>query len=127
MNKKLRIIYTAMFIGLLLTEIIIALYVKDSFIRPYGGDVLITILICSFLRIFTPKKVAALPVYVFIFATAVEVGQYFDMVKLLGLEDSAFFSTLLGRSFAFADIVCYAVGCLLFFIIEKAVINVKKT
>ena len=118
MMKKLRILYALIFFGLLLTEILIALYVNDSFIRPFFGDVLVTVLICCFCRIFIPKKAPVLPVYVFLFATAVEVSQYFDIVKLLGFENNRFLSVLMGRTFSALDILCYAVGCLLFFLLD---------
>lgn len=116
--KRIRITNAILFLLLLFTEIIIALYVRDSFIRPYFGDVLVTVLICSFVRIFIPKGIRALPAYVLIFATAVEVGQYFNIVKILGLENSRFFSILLGTSFSVIDIICYAAGCLCFFIFD---------
>ena len=113
--KKKRPVYAALFLTVLLSEILIALFVNDNFVRPYLGDMLVTVLICCFVRIFFPKGVKLLPVYVFIFASAVEVGQYFDIVKLLGLENNTFLSVLLGRTFSLADIFCYAVGCILFF------------
>lgn len=115
MRKK----YAALFAALLLIEVIIALFVHDSFVRPYGGDVLVTLLICAFCRIFLPNGVRFLPMFVFIFALAVEIGQYFDFVALLGLEGSAFFRILLGSTFSAADIVCYAVGCIIFVPIER--------
>ena len=121
MLRKPRILYLLMFLGLLLTEVLIALYINDNFIRPYFGDVLVTILLCCFCRIWIPHKVPALPVYVFLFATAVEVSQYFDLVKLLGFENNRFLSVLMGRTFGFLDIVCYAVGCLLFFALDFVV------
>ena len=113
--KKKRLIYAALFLSVLLAEILIALFVKDAFVRPYVGDMLVTVLICCFLRIFFPTGVKLLPVYVFLFAAAVEFGQYLDMVKLLGLEGNRFISVLLGRTFSFPDILCYAVGCFAFF------------
>ena len=113
--KKKRLIYALLFLSVLLAEILIALFVKDAFVRPYVGDMLVTVLICCFLRIFFPTGVKLLPVYVFLFAAAVEFGQYLDMVKLLGLEGNRFISVLLGRTFSFPDILCYAVGCILFF------------
>lgn len=121
MLRKPRILYLLMFLGLLLTEVLIALYINDNFIRPYFGDVLVTILLCCFCRIWIPHKVPALPVYVFLFATAVEVSQYFDLVKLLGFENNRFLSVLMGRTFGFLDIVCYAVGCVLFFALDFVV------
>ena len=117
--KRLRLIYGCLFCGILLTEILIALFVKDDFVRPYVGDVLVTVLICAFCRIFIPQKVVALPILVLLFAVAVEIGQYFDIVKLLNLENNRLLSTLIGRTFSTADILCYAIGCLLFFVIDR--------
>lgn len=118
MKTKLRIIYTVIFLAVLLIEICIALFIHDDFIRPYIGDVLVTVLICAFLRIFIPEGVKLLPAYVFIFAAAVEIAQYFDIVKLLGLEGNAFLSTIIGRTFSLHDILCYGAGCILFFAVE---------
>ncbi|MBQ2916226.1 MAG: DUF2809 domain-containing protein [Clostridia bacterium] len=116
--KKLKFIYLVLFAVLLLTEICIALFIRDNFIRPYVGDILVTVLLCSFVRIFIPNGLKLLPVYVFIFAAAVETAQYFDIVKILGLENNKFLSVLIGRTFSLHDILCYAIGCVLFFIAD---------
>ena len=120
---RLSLIYAILFLSLLITEVIIALFVRDAFIRPYGGDVLVTLLICSFISTFFPKRIKLLPVWVFIFALCVEVLQYFDFVTRLGLSDSRFFSILLGSVFSFADILCYGAGCILFFLIDRYLIK----
>lgn len=116
---KPRIKYLLAFIAIFILEVFIALFVRDRFIRPYGGDILVTVLICCFVRIFFPTGVRLLPVWVFLFAAAVEIGQYFDFVSLLGLGSIPFFRILLGSTFSFADILCYGAGCLLFSIAEK--------
>lgn len=126
MTKK-RLTYASLFLILLLTEILIGLYVHDNFIRPYIGDVLVTILICCLCRMVTPKGVPALPVYVFIFATLVEFAQYFQIVKLLGLENNRLLSTIIGTSFSFFDLICYGVGCLIFWSIERFLKRRKET
>ena len=59
-----------------------------------------------------------MPMLVFIFSALVEIGQYFDFVKLLGLDDNQFISTLLGRTFSVVDLICYGVGCILFAIVD---------
>ena len=123
--KKTRTVYALFFFILLITEICIALFVHDNFIRPYIGDALVTVLICCFLRVFIPKGVKVLPVFVFLFASLVETAQYFDIVRLLGLESNAFISTVIGRTFSFTDIICYGVGCITFYLAEK-IINKKK-
>ncbi len=122
-KSKMRLRYALCFILILITEIIIALFVQDSFIRPYGGDILVTILICCFARIFFHEKIKFLPLWVFIFALAVEIGQYFDLVSLIGVGDIEFFQILIGTSFSFMDIICYGVGCIIFFVCEKILKN----
>ena len=117
-KSRLRLIYGVLFFVILTIEILIALFVRDNFVRPYIGDVLVTVLICSFARFFIPEKIKILPLLVFIFSALVEIGQYFDFVKLLGLDDNVFISTLLGRTFSLADLICYGVGCLLFAIFD---------
>ena len=117
--KKERLFYALLFGGVFVVEVLIALFVRDNFIRPYVGDMLVAVLLCALLRIFFPEKLPLLPLYVFLFAAAVEVAQFFDIVKLLGLENISFLSIIIGRTFSFADIICYAVGCALFFIAER--------
>lgn len=110
--KNKRLLYGLIFCALLLAEVCIALFVHDAFIRPYVGDMLVTLLLCCLCRTVVPEGVRPLPLFVFILAACVEVGQYFDLVALLGLADNRLLSTLLGRTFSWPDLLCYAVGCL---------------
>ncbi|MDR3056994.1 MAG: DUF2809 domain-containing protein, partial [Prevotella sp.] len=50
-----------------LIEVLIALFVDDSFIRPYGGDILVVILIYYFLKSFIETKTIYLVVAVLLF------------------------------------------------------------
>lgn len=118
-KAKLSLKYAFITLVLLVVEVLIALFVHDKFIRPYVGDVLVTILICCFLRIFICQGVRLLPLYVFVFAAGVEVLQYFRIVELLGLSDNRFFSILIGSVFDVRDIVCYGVGCVAVFVVER--------
>ena len=99
MNKK-RLSYFLIFCSLMAVEVCIALFVHDSFIRPYVGDMLVTLLLCCMARVLIPDRVRLLPLYVFLFAACVEIGQYFDVVALLGLEDNRIISIALGRTFS---------------------------
>ena len=116
---KLRLIYGVLFIVILGIEILIALFVRDAFIRPYGGDILVTLLLCCMVRSIVPEKIQWLPLLVFLLA--VEVGQYFDFATLLGLSKNPVLKIALGSSFSVADILCYALGCLGFCLLEKVV------
>ena len=124
--KKQRITYAMIFIVLLLIEIGIGLFVHDDFVRPYVGDVLVTVLLCCLCRVVIPKGMPLLPAYVFFFAVFVELTQYFDLVGLLGLENNALIFTVVGRTFSAMDLLCYGVGCLGFWIAEKICISVGK-
>ena len=126
MYRRLRRAYTVLFLLLLIAEVLIALYVHDAFIRPYFGDVLVTVLLCALCRIFAPKGLRLLPFYVFLFAVAVEVSQYIHLVELLGLGDNRFFATLMGNSFSWYDIICYATGCVVFAAMEPIVKKICK-
>ncbi len=110
---KKRFTYTIITIILLTIEVLIALFVHDNFIRPYIGDVLVVIVIYTFIRIFVPERVRMLPSYILCFAVLVELLQYFRIVEVLGLQDNRFFSVLIGSVFDMKDIICYAVGCIL--------------
>ncbi len=121
--KKKRIAYAFASLIQLVLIVLIALFVRDRFIRPYGGDILITALICSLIRIIFPsegrlKSDMILPVCVFLFAAAVEIGQYFGLVSLLGLDGIPLFRIALGTVFSPADLVCYAAGCVVFTLCE---------
>ena len=123
-KSKIRLAYAAATLLLLITEVLIALYVRDNFIRPYMGDVLAVVVIYTFIRIFIPEKCRILPLFVFIFAACVEILQYFDFVSILGVENNTFLRILLGSVFDFKDIICYAVGCTILGIYE--IIRLKK-
>lgn len=123
--KTKRLIYATIFCALMIMEICIALFVHDAFVRPYVGDMLVTLLLCCLCRLIVPDKVRMLPVYVFVFAACVEIGQYFDLVALLGLADNRIISIALGRTFSWMDLVCYAVGCAAAFGLDQTII--KKT
>ena len=85
-----RIGYAIATVILLLTEVLIALYVHDAFVRPYIGDVLVVIVIYTFIRIFVPERCKLLPLYVFIFAALVEALQMFHIVEALGWQKNRF-------------------------------------
>ena len=118
---KKRVSYIVLTIILLAVEVMIALFVHDRIVRPYIGDMLVVVVIYTFIRVWIPDSVRLLPLYVFLFATGVEILQYFNLVELLGVSDNRFLCILLGTSFDWKDILCYAVGCVLVWAIERKI------
>lgn len=95
---------------LFITEVLIAIFAHDQFIRPYFGDYLVVILIYCFLRSFinaSPWKVA---LFTLIFSYIIETLQYFNFVNLVGLQHSRLANIIIGNSFAWTDILMYTLG-----------------
>ena len=118
MRIKLNIKYLCVFIAVFIIEAIIAVFIHDNFIRPYLGDVLVVVLIYCFIKAFVRNETKLLPLYIFIFAVLVEVGQYFNLVTLLGLSEYKLARIIIGSTFDMKDIACYLVGCVGLFLYE---------
>ena len=110
-NKRTAYLLATVLIFLL--ELFFALFVRDAFIRPYVGDMLVVVLVYTCVRVLFPEKPRLLPLYVFLFAAGVEALQGMRIVELLGLQNNRFFSVLIGTTFDWKDIVCYGVGCVM--------------
>lgn len=111
--------YFMLTIVLFVVEVIIAVYMHDAVIRPYFGDVLVVILIYTFIKSFIEVGYGRLAVAVLLFAYAIEILQYFNLVKLLGLEQYALARIVLGTSFQWMDFVAYTIGILIVVAIER--------
>jgi hypothetical protein len=108
-------------------ELYIGFYVKDNFIRPYGGDFLVVILIYFFLRTFWNTKLQVIAWSVLIFAYAVEIAQYFNVVGLLGLSGNRSAEIIIGTSFSWEDMLAYTLGvALVYFLDKKAVFGQER-
>ncbi len=119
LGNKRRWLYLAIFVLLFLTEVFIALFVKDAIIRPYVGDILVVPVVYTFVRIIVPERLKWLWIYVVLFAVAVEISQYFQLAKLLGLENNRLARLLMGSVFDWKDIMCYIIGGVLIIVTEK--------
>ena len=108
---KKRIVYGILTFLLLFIEVLIALFVHDCIIRPYVGDILVVILLYTFVRIWIPEKIRLLPLYIFLFASCVELLQMIHIVEILGVENNTFLRVLMGSVFDVQDILCYGIGC----------------
>jgi len=112
-NLKFLLIFLAIFV----VEILIAKYLHDAYIRPFGGDVLVVVLIYAFLRIFLETNYKKLALSVLIFSFIIEFLQAVNYVNWFGLQGNKFWSIVLGTYFTVYDLLAYFVGyliCLLF-------------
>ena len=103
--------YIIIFIAIFAVEICIALFVHDDFVRPYIGDVIVMWAVYCLAQIILGGRFGSYKVAVgsLIFAFFVELLQKFRIVDVLGIK-SPVLRTIIGTSFAPADLVCYLAG-----------------
>ena len=100
-------------------EIGIALYINDTFIRPYLGDVLVVILLYCFVKTFFKVPVITTALLVLLFSFIVELLQFLNIVKIIGLEHYKIARIVIGTSFSWADLVCYTAGIGIVLLVEN--------
>lgn len=99
-------------------EVLIALYVKDNFVRPYVGDYLVVMLIYCAVRTFIKANPVKVAVGVLLFAYLIETLQYFRIVDRLGLAGNTLAKTVIGYGFEWADMLAYTLGVLTILLAE---------
>lgn len=91
-------------------EVFIAIFIRDRFIRPFVGDILVVILIYCLVKSFVKMAANRVAVSVLLFAVTIEILQYFQLVDRLGLSDNRIAQIVIGATFDWMDLVAYATG-----------------
>ena len=117
-SASTRLAFLAAAVLILAAEIYIAICVKGGFVRHYAGDVLAVILLYALARAIVSEPPLNFPLKIFAFAAALELAQYFGAVQILGIENKIL-KIMIGGTFDFADLLCYAAGCVLAGAYEK--------
>lgn len=103
---------------LLAVEVMIALFVTDTLVRGYVGDVLAVMLVYAMLRAVTPLGAIAAAAISLVIALAIEIAQALNLLGALGLSDNTFARVVLGGSFDWLDIAAYVAGALIVLAVE---------
>ena len=117
-STRTRLAFLAAAILILAAEIYIAICVKGGFVRHYAGDVLAVVLLYALARAIFSAPPSNLALKIFAFAAALELAQYLGAVQILGIENKIL-KIMIGGTFDFTDLLCYAVGCVLAGAYEK--------
>ena len=117
-SARTRLAFLAAAVLILAAEIYIAICVKGGFMRHYAGDVLAVILLYALARATFGAPPSNLPLKIFAFAAALELAQYLGAVQILGIENKIL-KVMIGGTLDFADLLCYAAGCVLAGVCEK--------
>lgn len=95
-----------------IVEVLIALFVHDRFIRPFFGDFLVAIFLFYFFKTFSKQNdwnLAWLSLGICYF---VEILQYINVLRMIGLSQNKLAVIIAGNSFAWEDMLCYTLGTL---------------
>lgn len=116
--------YFFAFLIFLFVEIAIAYLHFNSFIRGFLGDVLVILLLYTFLKIFIRHHVLRTALAVLSFAFFVELLQFFKLDEILDIH-SKILLTVIGSVFDVWDLVAYCIGFLLILSLEKYILKNK--
>lgn len=117
MEFKFSLKYLLFTIVLFLIEVLIATKLANIFfIRAYLGDVIVVILLYTFVKTFVKINNEKLIQGILVFSCIVEFAQYFKVAEKLGFRPGSLMYIVIGNSFSWIDILCYAAGCLLLFL-----------
>ncbi len=122
-SGKKRLIFGGSALAVLCAEVLIALFVRDRFVRPYLGDVLAAVFVYLGLRTLFPEKPRFASAIAFGIAAAVELLQLTDLSGIFG--EGSVFSVIVGGTFDFADLACYFVGAAACFILDLRLLSKK--
>lgn len=112
-GRRSRTVYLVAAIIIFAIEVLIALFVRDAFIRPYVGDVLAVALVYGVIRAASPLSRMQAAAASLAIAVAIEIVQALNLLDALGLRDNAFARTVLGGSFDWLDLAAYAAGAVI--------------
>ena len=104
--------YAAGALAVFATELFIALFVRDSLVRPLVGDSLAVVLVYLTVRALTGLRRVAAVALALGAALAVELGQLLDVIGILGLSDNRMAGLVLGARFDPLDLIAYLGGAL---------------
>ncbi|MGG5209288.1 DUF2809 domain-containing protein [Chryseobacterium sp. MIQD13] len=120
MKFKFSLTYFLITIFIFLVEVLIATKLADIFfVRAYLGDVIVVMLLFTFIKSFVKMNDEKLILGILVFSCIVEFAQYFTVAEKLGFRPGSLIYIVIGNSFSWIDILCYAAGCLLLFIWVK--------
>jgi hypothetical protein len=106
-SKKVYLITGLCIFGI---EILIALFLRDSFIRPVFGDYLVVILLYCIVRTATNFSVKTSAFGVLIFSYILECLQGLNLLQTLGIKRNLFTDILFGSTFDWLDLLAYTCG-----------------
>jgi len=116
--------YFLTFLLLFSSEVCIAVFSKNHFIRYFIGDVLVVALLYCFIRSFIENSIYKTIIAVLAFSFLIEALQYINFIEYIGLKKYQLAKLILGTTFSWGDMLAYTIGALFILISEKLFKNI---
>ncbi len=120
MPRAKRLYYLIAFILLFCVEFAIATYLKGGFIRGYLGDLLVVILVYAGLMTVSILSVKTGLLTTGIVALSIELLQLIDLTQYFEGNAKKVATLVLGSHYSWLDLLMYALGILLVWLLERA-------
>jgi hypothetical protein len=118
MKLKFNKYYFITFLILFCTEALIAIYLKDGFLRHTFGDYLVVILLYCFFKSFINGKSFQVALAVLILSYLIEFFQGINLLEVLNLQNNHIARIVLGSTFSIIDLIAYTFGIITILIFE---------
>lgn len=118
MKLKFNCYYFIAFVVLFTTEALIAIYLKDGFIRHNFGDYLVVILLYCFFKSFITGKSFQIALAVLLISYVIEFLQLTSFLEVLNLQNNRIAKIVLGSTFSIGDLIAYTFGIITILIFE---------
>ncbi len=120
MKLQFSLKYLLLTLFIFLVEVLIATKLSGIFfVRAYLGDVIVVMLLYTFVKSFVKVNDEKLILGILIFSFLIEFAQYFHIAEKLGFRPGSLMYIVIGNSFSWIDNLCYAIGCLLLYIFVR--------
>lgn len=124
MKLQFSLKYLLLTVLIFLVEVLIATKLSHIFfVRAYLGDVIVVMLLYTFVKSFVKVNNEKLILGILIFSFLIEFAQYFNIAEKLGFRPGSLMYIVIGNSFSWIDNLCYAAGCLLLYLMIKMTNN----
>lgn len=112
-------------LALFVIEVFIAFFVRDRFVRPYVGDLLVVVLIHFALRAVLRIGIRTAAWSTLLFAFTVEITQAMGLIHHLGLSDNTAAKLILGNTFQWMDLPAYVIGVVLAVLLDRRITSTR--
>ena len=120
MKLQFSLKYLLLTLFIFLVEVLIATKLSHIFfVRAYLGDVIVVMLLYTFVKTFVKINNEKLILGILIFSFLIEFAQYFNIAEKLGFRPGSLMYIVIGNSFSWIDNLCYAIGCLILYLIVR--------